>query len=235
MQVRYSHGCYYDSKTDDQHRVQRRTTRVTNRQAVAENAQSTRIASARLIASKARAGSTGLSVVNPPDSNLNNGTSSKPAKPVVSKDVKGTTSTAPIKRKREALSENVGAKALRSKVPVIVDKENQQLKKTSAYVEVPNLVAAPRERAAARPTTNPAAATRSRIVVKRDEVARPAVKEEPCVKPAPPVEPGRDDAILVDDAGAPSRSSMRHSSTRASTAASSHSTTTTRQIGRAHV
>lgn len=182
-----------------------------------------------MIASKARAGSTGLSVVNPPDSNLNNGTSSKPAKPVVSKDVKGTTSTAPIKRKREALSENVGAKALRSKVPVIVDKENQQLKKTSAYVEVPNLVAAPRERAAARPTTNPAAATRSRIVVKRDEVARPAVKEEPCVKPAPPVEPGRDDAILIDDAGAPSRSSMRHSSTRASTAASSHSTTTTRR------
>lgn len=179
-------------------RAQRRTTRVTNRQTIAENAPSARVGSVRSVPSGPRAGSTGLSVVNPQDANVNTGASSKHTKPVVSKETKTTTSTAPIKRKREALSENIGAKALRSKVPVIADKENQQVKKSSAYVEVPNLVAAPRRRATTRTTTNSAVATRSRIVVKRDEVVQPAVKEEPPTETVPPVKLNHDEAMLHD-------------------------------------
>lgn len=218
--------------TDAQHRGQRRTTRVTSRQTVAENGPSTKPGVTRAATSKTRTGSAGLSIAKPPDPNVHgNGTSSKSAKPAISKDTGASSAVAPVKRKREALSENIGAKAVRPKAPVVVDKENQQVKKSSAYVEVPSIAAAATSRVrttttatTSRITTSAAGVTRSsRIVVKRDEeVAPKSVQEEPSAEPSLPPSVSEDDAMLIDDSEAPTRSA-RHPSTRSSVAAHTQS------------
>lgn len=189
-------------------------------------------------ASKLRAGSAGLSIAKPQDPNVHVASaSSKTTKPTITKGADAATSAAaPIKRKREALSENVGAKTVRPKVAL--DKENHGVKKPAPYVEVPT-VAVPRARAtttatSTRTTVSAAGATRSRIVVKRDDEVvvpkRAAVKEEPRDEAPAHVDPKSDGAMSIDEVEPPTRSSTRHPSVRSSAAVSSHhSQTSTRR------
>lgn len=125
---------------------------------------------------------------------------------------------------------------MRPKAPI--DKENQHLKKPSAYVEVPHANIATttsRVRAAAtsttsRTTTSAAGATRSRIVVKRDEgITSNIAKDEASAEPSPPPALSGDDAMLIDDMGALTRSAARHPSTRSSHVAPSQSDAVSRK------
>lgn len=253
MQVRLARATKdaFPTTADAQHRAQRRTTRGTSRTTIPENAPSTRPGATRAT-SKIRAGTgAGLSVAHSQDSNVHtaNGPNLKSGKAIsIAKDGEGASTSsgshtqAAIKRKREGLAENATKVTKSSKVPVAASaapgQENQQVKRGSAYVEVPTLALRSRTTAttatSSRGVTASAtvAAGRRRIVVKRDEdvAPPPPAAGSAHVKKSDSPDAHTRDAMSIDEKEPAGTRSARKASVRSSTHSSSTATTTSRRV-----